>query len=409
VNIKKHASILENSISLFSLKAINLGLSLWLIPFLILRVGLHNYGLYAFAMSLILFFVNLLNYGFNLATVREIAKIKGDRSRLQSIFNEILSVKLVLFVGLFFLFLMLVFLVPKFEEQKTLYLFSSLLLFGDLFSLRWFFMGLEKMKYIALIHLLGTVIFVLLVIQFVNFHEDYSRIPLYEGIGMSISTIVSFVWVIKVYKIKIKLISLSAIYSYLRQNFSSFINLLLPSTYGISIVFLVGVFGLPYQVSLMQIGVKFTAAFSTANNILTNVFYPIVNRRKTAMFSTRSILLGVGIMLSSSMYIFADYLISNWLTFENSTELENTVKIIEILSPIPFLMALISAYGVNGLLTDYKDKLFSAITLVSTLSMVISACYLIPEYPIFGGAISFLIGRFIYAGASYYFFKKQKI
>ena len=69
MNLKKYRSVLENSISLFSLKAIDLALNLWLIPFLILKVGLYNYGLYAFAMALVLFFVNLLNYGFNLNVI----------------------------------------------------------------------------------------------------------------------------------------------------------------------------------------------------------------------------------------------------------------------------------------------------------------------------------------------------
>ena len=104
MNLKKYRSVLENSISLFSLKAIDLALNLWLIPFLILKVGLYNYGLYAFAMALVLFFVNLLNYGFNLSTVRDLAKTKGNPQQLQSIFNEVFSVKLVLFLFLTALF-----------------------------------------------------------------------------------------------------------------------------------------------------------------------------------------------------------------------------------------------------------------------------------------------------------------
>ena len=78
-----------------------MALTIWLIPYLIFKVGLDNFGIYTFAMALILFLQNVLNYGFNLATVREIAKNKNDKVKLNQIFSEVISGKLFL---LFFIF-----------------------------------------------------------------------------------------------------------------------------------------------------------------------------------------------------------------------------------------------------------------------------------------------------------------
>jgi len=404
---KSFYKIVENSLSLFSFKLIDLGLTLWLIPFLILKVGVQNYGMYAFAMAFVLFFVNVLNYGFNLSAVRELAKNKNNHQKTQKIFNEVLSVKLVLFIGLYILYLFLVYTIPKFTEYMTLYLASSLVLFGDFFSLRWFFMGLEKMKYIAVIHLGGTLIFVFFVFQFIDEPSNYVKIPLYEAAGMLIASIVSFVWVVRMNKFKLKLNSLSEVWCYLKNNFSSFINLLLPSTYGISVVFFVGVFGVPQHTSFMQIGVKFAAAFTTINNILTNVFYPIVNRKQKTMLSVRIILMSTGFILSLAMFFLAQDLISIWLNLEDKVDLGKTIVIVKILSPIPILMGIISSYGINGLLTFYEDVLYGKITIVSSLVMLMSAIYLIPRFSVSGAAIAFLLGRVVNAFCVFVFYKKK--
>jgi hypothetical protein len=189
-------------------------------------------------------------------------------------------------------------------------------------------------------------------------------------------------------------------------HFNAFVNLLLPSTTGVLIVFLVGVFGLPYDVALTQVGIKITSAFATVNTVLTTIFYPMVNREKKNMQPTRYVLIGSGLILSCFMYMGSDFLISNWLHLEEKLDVNHAVTIIEILSPIPFLMGVISSYGINGLLVYLKDQLYRRITVVSTFFIVCSSCFLIPNFPVLGGAITFVIGRALYAILSFYFFNK---
>jgi len=403
---KKYRSLITNSSSLFSIKTIDLVLAFWMIPFIILKVGLHNYGIYAFAMALALFFSNVLGYSFNLSAVRDIAKSKKDPVKLTYLFNDIFWAKLFIFTLLFPVYIILIYNVPQFAAYKTLYLYSSLLLIGDLFSLSWFFMGLEKMKFIAFIHFMGTIIYALLVYCCIKDPTDYYKIPLFQAIGLIVTSLVSFVWVMKKHKIKIKKSSFARVLSYLKINFSSFINLLLPSTYGTVLVFIVGAVGLPIQVGFMHIGLKFTAAFSALNSILTNVLFPIANRKKNSLKAIRKALNRTGFMMSLLMFVSASYLVAYWLPFESATELDNTIAILQLLSPVPFLMSLVSSYGVNGLLVHYRDIQFGKITLFSSLIMIVLAFVLVPKTLFIGGAIAFLIGRMVYAFLSFYFFNK---
>ena len=398
----------ENTISLAAIKAIDLGLTVWLIPFLIVKVGIVNYGMYAFAMALVLLFMNVLNYGFSLSTVREIAKNKENPIQLNKLVNEVLSVKIVLFLVEYFLFIVLIILFPSLWEHKIIYFFTSFFLIAELFSLRWFFLGMEKMKFAALMNVGSTFMYIVLVLFFIREPLHYIYIPLLEAIGITLIAVIAFVWVLKAHKIKLKWIGFKEVLKYLKLNFNSFINVLLPSTFGTIAVFLVGVFGMPTHVSFMQIGIKISNAFSTVNAILTKVFYPMVNKNSKTMLPARAVLLGVGFVLSVSLYVVSDYLIVHWLLLETREEYAIAIQIVQILSPIPFLMSVISSYGINGLLTFYKDTLYSKITLISTLITVVLIIVLQPIYPFWGGAIALLTGRFIYASWSFLAFHKLK-
>lgn len=382
-------------------------MSLALIPYLIVKVGVINYGNYAFAMAIVLFFVNVLNYGFDLSAVRDLAKTKNHSVKVNQLFNEVFSVKLFLLGIAYSVIFILVLFVPRFMEGSTIYLLASSLLIGDLFSLRWFFLGMEKMKFITVISFLSTLIYVVLVLIFVQQKADFIWIPLTEAIGLFVISGISFLWVLKQFKIKIKLLSIKKIMSYLKSHFYSYVNLLLPSTTGVLIVFLVGLLGVPSNVAFMQIGVKITGAFSTVNTVLTTLFYPMVNREQKNRMPSRIVLIGIGLCLSLIMYIGNDWLILHWLKFENKSDFENAITVIKCLSPIPFLMGIISSYGINGLLVNYKDKLYGWITIGVTVFMIILGYFLIPRFTIIGGAITFVSARVLYALLSYYFFKMK--
>lgn len=397
----------ENTLSLFSIKAIELGLTIWLIPYLIVKVGFNNYGVYAFAMALMLFFVNVLNYGFNLSAVRELAKNRNNVLKVNQIFNEVFSVKLLLFGFLYLIILFLIFLIPEFWMHKKLYFFASFLLIAELFSLRWFFMGLEQMKFKSLIMLSSTFICIALLIIFIKSKSDYIWIPLYESVALISVALIAFLWVVKKHQIKLKILSFKEIRHYLKVNFSSCINLLLPSTYGTVIVFLVGLLGVPSYVSYMQIGVKYTGAFGTANTVITKVLFPAVNRVEKIKSTGRLLLMAIGLVFSVLMYISPQFLLSHWIQFDTLEALDKAVLMIQLLSPIPLLLSIVSSFGINGLLTIGKDVLYFKITLMATLTMLVVAGLSIPKHHYYGGAIALLSGWFVYAFLSWFLFKRN--
>ena len=365
MKLYKHFNIIENSTSLFLIKIIDLVLTIWLIPYLIFKVGLENYGIYAFSLSIVLILVNILNYGFDYTAVREIANSNKAPEVINKVFNETLNVKFFIFTVLMVVALGCILFIPILYQNRLIYLYSLLILFSHVFSLRWFFLSIEKMKFLFVIRANKTFIYVALIYFFINKKIDFVIIPLLEGLSMLIIFSITFFLVINEYNIQIKRSSFKEIKKYLVENFNSFINLLIPTMFNNTLIFLTGVFGIPTQVSVVNIGVKFTSAFSTVNTILTKVFFPISIRTQKSKLSF-TYLIGFGFFLSTLMYFGCEYIINIWLNNKSEDYSLDIIKICKILSLVPFLLSIVSSFGVNGLLVLYKDVLPTANTLSSS-------------------------------------------
>ncbi|MDP2058445.1 MAG: oligosaccharide flippase family protein, partial [Flavobacteriaceae bacterium] len=76
---------MENFISLSVLKFLDLTLPLILTPFIIYRIGVVNFGIYGFALSLITYMRNFVQYGFTLSAVRDIAIQNENKEKINLI------------------------------------------------------------------------------------------------------------------------------------------------------------------------------------------------------------------------------------------------------------------------------------------------------------------------------------
>lgn len=397
---------LENSLSLFSVKGIELLVTVLLIPYILLKVGIVNYGKYAFAFALILVLVNIANYGFNINAVRETAKKRLNRKELQKVFNEVFSVKLYLTLFLLCCLLIAVLFIPTLSSDKLLFLFSGSYLIAEVVSLRWLFLGTERMKFIPAIQLVAALLYALLVIVFVSEPSDYIYIVFFEAVGVFIAGFVSFLYVISVYKLKLQLLSLNEVVKYLVVNFSSFINLFIPSVMSNLAIFLVGVFGMPANIGFVQLGIKVSNAFSTVNATITKVYFSMVNKEKQLFRKAAILLLSIGVIFSLLMFLSADFIVSYWLNNQDIEIKSNVSLIIKLLSPTPFLMAMISTFGVNGLLVLSKDIVFLKITLLSLVLGLVVGLVTQPKYGYLSGILFLLITRGVLAFVSMVYFNR---
>lgn len=386
-------------------KAIDALIPLIIIPYLINVVGSEKYGIYAFGFALIFYLINIVQYGFSLSAVRLISLNRENKTKLNSIYSQVFTTQLYLTFTVLFVLSLLVSFVDKFSEYYVIYLFFYILIIGELLTPMWLFLGIEKMRFITIVNLISKSTFAILTFLLVNKESDFIYISLYQSIGFLISGLTAQYIVFVKLRIKFSLVSFYQVKIMLKDGVSSFLTLITPTIYTNTSIFLIGVFGVPQFVSYMQIGTKVSGAFSVLNTILTNVFYPIINRNNNLFKRVKYIFIFFGSLLSLIMYFCSEFLISIWIP-EDSSEI---IRVVKYLSPTPFLASVISIYGVNGLLVQNKDKLYMIIVAIGSISGFLMGLLLIPKYYYIGGAITVVFALSIKAILSFVYNKKQLI
>lgn len=404
LDLKKHFSLIENFISYFLFKAIDSVIPLIIIPYLFNVVSEENYGIYAFAFSLIFYFQNIIQFGFDLSAVRDIALIRDDKKKLNKVYNDTLTAQFYLFLGSIIILTALLIVVPDLREHYIIYCFFTILLFGELLFPMWFFLGMEKMRFITIVNIISKSMFALFCFTLIKTESQYIYISLYHSMGFLIAGLIAQIFIYKKFDIAFKISKPADVKIKIEEAWSSFLTMASPTIYYNTSIFLVGNHWPKRFAGVMEIGTKVSGAFGVVNTIMTNVLYPFLNRNKNAMHITRYIFVIMGIMLSLSMYFLSAFLIELWLGEGDTTlEIERAVR---YLSPSPFLASVISAFGVNGLMIYKKDKLYSKIIVFGSVCGLVAGLLLIPTYNYVGGAITIITALTVKALLSFVFCTK---
>lgn len=384
--------------------SINLLIPILLIPILIGRVGINNYGKYLFIYSIIFYILYITQYGFSLTAVRDISKHKNDNLKIQSIFNNVFNCKIIIFILCTFILSILMIFLKELRNEYILLLSMMFIIIGDILNPTWFFLGIEKMKFITLIDIFSKISFGLLAYIFIKDEDDYIYIGAYQAIGYIVSGILSYKIAIKLYNIKFKIYPLKHTLNELKKNFAAFFTLVLPLLYVNASTIIMGFYGYNKHITYFDTAYKISNGFVNINQIITNALYPYVNRKKDVFFISSIFLIICGLLMSISSYLLSEYIIIK--IFGNN--LLYSAFLLKILCFSPLLLSIRSAFGINYLMVTGKDKLYMYIAIFSSLFAFFIGFFIIEKYKSLGAAIVVVLAQGIFAFSSLYFALKLK-
>ena len=172
--MEKRKRLLENIFSMVTLRGMEYILAFLLVPYLLRTLGPARFGSIAFMQGIIAYFTLIINYGFNLTAPRDIAL--ADTTQLPRIFS-------CYFWGIFFLWLgsSTIFglgygiFCLLFRERLDIPLFFACYMtaVGTAAFPVWFFQGVQQMRYITLLNLIGRFVTTGLIFCLVHSSEDY--------------------------------------------------------------------------------------------------------------------------------------------------------------------------------------------------------------------------------------------
>ena len=186
--------IFENFLSLSFIRVADFVLPLIVLPYLIKTLGVEKFGLTAFAASLVNYFLNITQYGFSLSAVRDLSKNQENKKRIEKIFNNVINTKLFLLIISAIFFVIIILIVSPFQKYFWLYVFSFGIVIGDILFPKWFFQGIEQMRFITMINILFKLTYVILVFIFIKNENDFILVPLFQSVGFFDRRILFFIY-----------------------------------------------------------------------------------------------------------------------------------------------------------------------------------------------------------------------
>ena len=320
--------LLSNFFSLSTLQALNMILPLITLPYLVRVLGVENFGLINFVLSIIMCFDILVSFGFELSATREVSINRDNIKKLSEIFSSVLLIKGLLAIISFIILFVMIMTISTFQEYALLYYVTFGLIIGNILFPIWFFQGIERMEYITYINVITRSIFTILIFVFVKQSSDFIYIPILNSLGVIIGGCYSLLLIFKKFDIKLYVPSKHLIISRFRESSLFFLSRL--SNIGsrhITIIVVGKYFG-NTMVGYYTMADKLYHAFKSIGGVVSTTIYPYMSRTKDLILYKKvlSSLILISIIIITPTLFFNEYLLQ--LVFKINNKVLSNIFII---------------------------------------------------------------------------------
>lgn len=387
--------IINNILSLFSLQGLTYILPLITFPYLTRVLGPENYGFLAFALAFIGYFQILTDYGFNFSATREVSIHRKDDVKISKIFSSVMVTKFLLIILSFVLMVLIVFSFYKFRVNWLLYFFTFGLVIGNLLMPSWFFLGMERMKYISLLNIGTAIIYTASIFIFIRNSSDFIYVPLINSIGSITIGIIALIFIRNKFNVHFMFPSIKEIKYQMKEGWHIFISTVAISFYTTSNIFILGFFASPVIVGYYSVAEKIIQMVIGLLGPISQSIYPYVSslatksKEESVKFIKRiTVIIGSFTFIISILMFSTSSFIIHILAGD---QFNNSIPLLQIMSFLPFIVGLSTVFGVLFLFAFGYSKR------VSRVQLLVGICYPLLLIPMayylndVGTAFSFLI------------------
>jgi len=356
-------------------------------PYLARVLGVTHFGILAIAGAIVSYVSLVCEWGFSLSATQKAAQNASSPAVLRTLFWDVTMAKALLALVAILGAGAIIWMMPSLHAMTPILLAYLLQVLFSIANAGWLLQGLERMVGFATASLLGRALTVPLTFLLVHSPDDVVIAAAIQGGTFLVSTVASLYFVARVIPLRPVGLSLSGAWRQIREGTQLFL-----STGGISL----------YSQSNLVVlaalsGVGQAGLFSGADRIRRGVqgvigpismgIFPRVNNLlasspERAGQLMKIVLAGQAaatLMLSLAMYVSAEFITTSFL----GPDFAAAVIIVKLLSPIPFIVGLSNALGINIMLPHGMTRQFMQITVASGL---INLAMLVPLCHFYGGA-----------------------
>lgn len=377
--MKINWSLLENIGSLLTVKGLQYVLSFITFPYLVRVLHVDGFGELAFATGIIQYFLLVSNFGFDLSGPKSIAR--HDRGPKRGFyFTSIMGAKILILLLLTVIFgIALVVLSRWFAFNVLLYIAIYLNVIGTALFPIWFFQGIQKMRYITFVSIMGRIISVAGIFLFVKASNDIVWAAFFQSIAAVIAALCSWIIIYKEYPDVLIRIKWTHVKEAVKDSVPYFGSMVAINLYTTSTVVFLGLLTSDYIVGIYSAANRIIDAFRGGLSPIVDALYPFVNKAaKESKERAKEILSKTFIILCSSTFVLCIGILATakWLVYYIlGSSYEASVPVLQILSFLPLIVICSNIYGLFGMISFGHQKEFVTILVHSA---ILDLCIVFP-------------------------------
>lgn len=406
--------LLKNFFSLVSVQFANYILPLVTLPYLARVIGVEKFGLIAFAQAIVTYFVIITTFGFNLYAPREISIIRDDKEKTKATFWNIIYSQFALCFISFLILIVIIMISPSLRNEATLLLFTFGFVIGNILFPTWFFQGVEKMVYIAVMHLIIKIVYTVSIFIFIHRPDNYILVPLLFSVSQVIIGFIAIMIIIFHFGLTPTTVCYKKIFHTLKSSLVLFISNISINIYTKIHPILLGFMWGNVYVGYYSAAEKLFNAWILVQAQLSATLYPHISkmiqnehRDRWIIFIRKSFIASLALAIPAAVicFILSKPIIS--LLF--GTSFINSVFVLRIFSILFLIVGINYSLGMQTVLPlNMKKEFLLATGITGILSLIISMP-IIFFYGYKGAALSYLLSELIQGILLYYFLRKKGI
>ena len=277
----------------------------------------------------------------------------------------------------------------------------------------WFFQGIQRMRYITIVNIIGRIFSVVCIFYYVRDPSDYILAGFFQAIVPIIAGFCSWIILWKSYREVFILPKYQDIKLVFIDAWEIFTSTIAINLYTASNIVFLGILTNNTVVGYFSGAQKIISSINGLISPITQAIYPYVSKLAnnskidTLNFLRKVILvLGGGNLIGSILiFIFAEWIVDLLL----GDGYEQSILLLRILSFLPFIISLSNIFGIQTMLVFGMKKQFNKILLSAAIINTIIVLPMIYFYQAIGVSISMTITEIFVTLTMYFVLKKNSI
>ena len=390
----KNKIFINNILSLSTIQLMNYFFPIITFRYLVRILGVDICGLINFAAAFVGYFSLIIDYGFNISAVRDIAIIKDGKREYDRMISAVFGVKLSLLFISFILFEIVINNFKIFSSELPLYNISFLVAISSAISPQFFFQGMQKTNELAVVTFFVKMIWAISIFILVQNSNDYLIAALLNGSHLLLISLITFIIMLSKFKVSVNIPSKGNYIEQLRKGGMIFLSTCSISIYTLSNTFLLGILSSNTAVGYFVGADKIRQAFQNIITPLTMAGFPraselFSNSINTGKKFIKDSLLTFGSLsffVSLILYFFAPSIV-NLILGEG---FQKSIIVLKTISFLPFIIYLSNLFGIQTMLNLSMKKVFTIIIIIAAIISLILTLVFVPIYEELGAALSML-------------------